>query len=99
MREAPALARIQEEYRARGLKVVAVNVFPQIALQRWADYWRRAGGGDVVYAQDTRREAIRTLDVQTAGATVVLDREGRVVFSDRFATAYETLKDAVERAL
>jgi len=53
----------------------------------------------VIYAQDRRREAMRALDIQTAGATVVISKQGRVVFRDRAATRYEVLKKAVEAAL
>ncbi len=99
MLEAPALTRIEQEYRGDGLKVIAVNVFPQIPLQKWERYFRRFGGdSEVVFAQDTRREAIMTLIVRTAGATIVLDKQGRIVFRDRLASTYQVLKDAVERA-
>jgi len=99
VREAPALNRIQGEYKARGVTVVAVNIFPAAGLDHWTQYWKSVGGGDVVYAQDTRREAIRALQVRFAGATVVIDRQGREVWRDNSATDYETLKAAVERAL
>jgi hypothetical protein len=79
--------------------VVAVNIFPAAALDSWTRYWKSVGGGDVVYAQDTRREAVRALEVRSAGATVVLDRQGREVWRDHSATDYETLKSAVEQAL
>ncbi|MCH9044513.1 MAG: TlpA family protein disulfide reductase [SAR324 cluster bacterium] len=96
--EAPALARIQSEYRDRNLEVIAVNVFSQFSLEDWEKYWREVGGGDVIYAHDPRREAIRTLNVRTAGATVIIDKQGRIAFKDQFATTYEELKEAVEKA-
>jgi hypothetical protein len=78
---------------------VAINIFPDLGLERWARYWRSVGGGEVVYAQDTRREAVRAFRVRAAGSTIVLDRQGREVYRDSSATDYETLKAAVERAL
>jgi hypothetical protein len=78
---------------------VAVNIYPAAGLDYWTQYWRSVGGGDVVYAQDTHREAIRALQVRFAGATVVLDGAGREVWRDNSATDYDTLKTAVERAL
>ncbi|MCH8076675.1 MAG: TlpA family protein disulfide reductase [SAR324 cluster bacterium] len=100
MLEAPALARIEQEYRSDGLKVIAVNVFPQIPLQKWERYFRQfSGDSGIILAQDTRREAIITLNVRTAGATVILDKQGRIVFRDPLASTYKVLKDAVEKAL
>ena len=93
------LARIQTKYRSRGLEVIAVNLLLSAPLDYWRQYWRRVGGGDVVYAQDTRREAVRALQIQTAGATVVIDRQGRIVWRDLYATPYEQLQAAVEKAL
>ena len=98
MLEAPALARIQSEYPNGTLDVIAVNVFSQIPLEHWEKFWRDAGGGDAIYAHDPRREAIRTLNVRTAGATVIIDKQGRIVFKDESATTYKVLKEAVERA-
>jgi hypothetical protein len=78
---------------------VAINIVPETGLEQWAEYWRSVGGGDVVYAQDTRREAVRAFRIRSAGSTIILDRKGREVYRDSSATDYETLKAAVERAL
>lgn len=80
--------------------MVAVNVMPGAGLARWREYWREAGGGTaVLYAQDSRREAVRALGIRSPGATVVLDRRGRVIFRDASATGYDALKRAVTEAL
>lgn len=78
--------------------MIAVNVFSQYSLESWEEFVRHNGGGDVIYAHDPRREAIRTLNVRTVGATVIIDKQGRIVFKDESATAYKVLKEAVERA-
>ena len=81
------------------MEVIAVNFYPGLHIQIWIDYWRAAGGGDVIYAEDTRREAIRALNIRTAGATVIIDKKGRIVFRDQAATTYGVLKIAVESAI
>lgn len=91
--------RVQSEYRSKGVEVIAVNLLISAPLDYWREYWQKVGGGDVIYAQDTRREAIRTLGIQTAGATVVINGKGRIIWRDLYATTYETLKEAVEQAL
>lgn len=99
MLEAPALIRIAKEHKAEGLKVIVVNVYGNMPLERWKNYFQQFGGGsDIIFAADDRREAIMTLKVKTAGSTFVLDRKGRLVFSDLYATTYEVLKDAVKKA-
>ncbi len=79
--------------------MIAVNLLLGAPLDYWREYWQKAGGGEVIYAQDPRREAIRPLDIRTAGATVVINRKGQIVWRDLQATTYETLKEAVEQAL
>ncbi len=78
--------------------MIAVNVFSQFSLESWEEFVRDAGGGDAIYAHDPRREAIRTLNVRTVGSTVIIDKQGRIVFKDGSATTYKVLKEAVERA-
>ena len=46
-----------------------------------------------------KRQAILAFNVRTAGATVIVDRNGEVVFQDGYATNYETLLQAVLKAL
>ena len=99
MREAPALKRIQTEFKDRNLQVVAINLFRHVSLETWEEYWRGVGGGDVLYASDTERQAILAFNVRTPGATVVVNRNGEVVFQDGYATDYETLLQAVLKAL
>ena len=81
------------------MEVIAVNFYPGLHIQIWIDYWRAAGGGDVIYAEDSRMEAVKALNIRTAGATVIIDKEGRIVFQDRLATRYAVLKIAVESAI
>jgi hypothetical protein len=97
--EAPALARIQREYRDRQVEVIAVNVYPRTPLKEWRAYWKGVGGGDVTFAQDTGLAAARAMRVRSAGATVVFDRQGHVVYRDNRPTSYAELRAAVEKAL
>ena len=99
MWEAPALKRIQTEFQDKDLQVVAINVFRHLSLEIWEEYWRGVGGGDVLYASDNDRQAILAFNVRSAGATVIVDRNGEVVFQDGYATSYETLLQAVLKAL
>ena len=93
------LKRIQAEFKDKDLQVVAVNLFRHVTLEIWEEYWRGVGAGDVLYASDNKRQAILAFNVRTPGATVVVNRNGEVVFQDGYATNYETLLQAVLKAL
>ena len=99
MLEAPALAKIKNEYREKKVQVIAVNILRSAPLDYWQKYFERWGGEGVTYAQDPTFEAVRALNIQTAGATVIIDRQGQIIFRDRSATPFELLKGWVEKAL
>ena len=79
--------------------MIAVNLMRSAPLDDWQKYFKYWGGGDVTYAQDSTFAAVRALNIQTAGATVIFDRQGKMVFRDHYATPFEFLQEAVEKAL
>ena len=89
------MARIQSEYKNRGVVVVAVNIWPIFSLREWKAYWHRVGGGNAIFAQDKLPEEVFWVP---AGATIIIDRQGHEVFRDLMATSYKTLKSAIEKA-
>ncbi|MFQ5860302.1 MAG: TlpA family protein disulfide reductase [Dehalococcoidia bacterium] len=97
--EAPALGRVYAELRDRSVEVVAINISPQYSLQEWQTFWRNIGADDVLWAQDTDGSATRAYQIRALGTTVVIDRQGRVVYRDEGATSYDTLRQAVQEAL
>ncbi|HWP34126.1 MAG TPA: TlpA disulfide reductase family protein [Thermodesulfobacteriota bacterium] len=101
MLEAPALTRVQHERGAKGVEVVAINILPEQApFATWKAFWRAAGGGPGVrLAEDPAGRAAAAFNVRSIGTTIVLDRQGRIVYRDAGATAYETLRAAVDEAL
>ena len=79
--------------------MVAVNLLRSAPLDDWQKYMKEAGGEDLTYAQDSTFAAVRALKIRTAGATVIINRQGEIVFRDRYATPFELLREAVEKAL
>ena len=95
--EAPALGRIQNEFRDLPLTVVAVNTAPYIAIEHWVDYWRSKDADDVTWAQaDPKGDLLRRYRVLSLGTTITIDREGQISYRDDGATPYETLRTNVE---
>ncbi len=74
-------------------------MYDTIPLQDWKRYWRGLGAGDVLWAQDLGGNAVSSFNVTALGTTIIIDREGRMVYRDAGATSYERLREEVERAL
>ena len=59
----------------------------------------RGDVGPLPWAVDERGEVARALGVNALETTIVIDREGEVVYKDASSTDYETLKGELEEAL
>ena len=81
------------------MKVLAVSVMRGAPLDYWKEYLERYGAENLTYAQDPDFDSVHALKIQTSGATVIIDREGKIVFRDRYTTPFEILKEAVEKVL
>ncbi len=62
------------------------------------------GNGEVqallkFFAQDPNARVFWMLEALSAGATIIIDRDGREVYRDIGATAYDILNSAIEKAL
>ena len=80
--------------------MIALNVVPQAGnLRVWEAFWRRAGGGDVLFAEDIRGDAVPAFNVRTAGTKIIIDRKGQVVFREPRTMGYEQLRSAAKQAL
>lgn len=81
--------------------MVAINLLPGLhTLETWKNFWQRVGGGeDVVFAQDTHQRAADAFNVMGLGTTIIIDRQGRVVYRDSGATPYDILRSEVDKTL
>lgn len=65
-----------------------------------AYYQEELGGGDhLVVGVDQDLKTALDYEVQALGTTVVVDREGRILFRDQQTTSSETLDAVVQEAL
>ncbi len=93
------LARINEEYRDRGVEILALNVIPATPLPEFVQYMKARGGGDHLYATDARLAVAQAYRVQYLGTLIVVDRDGRVAGEWGDAVSYDQLKQVVEQLL
>ena len=78
---------------------MAINIVPQYPLKAWRAFWRSTGADDVTWAADTSGDAVKAYQVVGLGTTIILDRQGRLVYRDASATSYQRLKAEVEKVL
>ena len=83
----------------RGVEVVAINTQPFYDLQYWKSFWKSLGAGDVLWAQDTDYSAVVAYNALTLGTTIIIDRQGRIIYRDGGATSYDKLRAEIEKAL
>ena len=62
-------------------------------------FQRRGGVGSLPWTIDRRGEISRAVGVNALETTVIVDREGEVVFRDSVSTDYETLERELEEVL
>jgi len=95
------LGQVQQEFGEQGVKVIAVNIAPQVStLEEFRDYLQEYGAGDLTWAQDSEdNQVARTFNIQGLGSTIVIDRSGRIVYEDAGPTSYPVLRTAVMDAL
>ena len=82
-----------------GVDVVAINTQPFYNLQYWKTFWRGLGAGDVLWAQDSDYSAIAAYNVLNLGTTIIINRQGRIIYRDGGVTSYNKLRAEVEKAL
>jgi len=82
-----------------GVEVVAINTQPFYNLQYWKTFWRSLGAGDVLWAQDSDYSAIAAYNVLNLGTTIIINRQGRIIYRDGGVTSYNKLRAEVEKAL
>ena len=73
---------VQREFRDQGVVVVAINQAAQFSLDDWQTFWRSTGALNVIWAQDANLLATRTHGVTALGTTIIIDRDGQIVYRD-----------------
>lgn len=93
--EVNKMAQLQEEYGARGLRQLVLSVDPGDTESDFDGLRRRTAGGNLVWGLDQGQRALRAYQIRAVDTKVLVDREGRIVFSSIGPTAYGTLQQAV----
>jgi peroxiredoxin len=89
--EGTALGQIIQEYGDK-VSIVAINIDPSATWDTINQFKQAAGNGAFVWAWDTDQKVTTAYQVTALDTTLILDREGRIVYRDEIPTQYETLK-------
>ena len=97
VRVLPVLTRIQQEYGAKGVDILVLNVVPGGSEQGFLKYMKAYGGGDYHYATDTGVKVAQAYQVQFLGTLVAVDPKGRIAAIWGEAVSYDQLKNAIDQ--
>jgi peroxiredoxin len=89
--EAQAWSELYPVYKDQGLEALMVSADPNDTSQTIAAFKRAGGIGNLPWAIDKTGEFTRSLDVRALDTTIIINREGKIAYSDAVPTPYETL--------
>ena len=83
------------------MEVVAINLVPLAhSLEEWQAFLEEFGATDFVWAADSFDQlASRTYSVQSLGTTIIIDRDGQMIYRDEGVSSFKMLQPAVLAAL
>ncbi len=90
---------VQQEFGDQGVEVVAINQAAQFSLDDWQTFWRSTGALEVTWAQDLNLQATRAYGVTALGTTIIIDRDGQIVYRDHIPTSQETLQSELGKVM
>lgn len=97
--ESQAWDRLYPAYKDEGLELLMVSADANDTAQTYASFRRAASISPLPFAVDREGGVLRDYEVQALDTTVIIDREGNIVYRDAVPTDYETLKREIEEVL
>ena len=93
--EAEAGGRIVRAFGAKGVRVLAIDADPSDSRGQLEQFINAAGNPPIQFAMDRTSEVTIAYKVRALDTTVIIDREGKIVYRDEWPTDYETLARVV----
>lgn len=97
--EARALAQLHEQYADQGLTVVAINVEPQKNSEALSQFRTMSNNAAYTWVFDSEYKVTKLYAVKALDSTLIIDRGGRIAYTDGFLTPFETLETEVKKWL
>lgn len=97
--ETRSWSKLYPEYKDKGLDLLIVSVDPN-DTSRTIEKFREAGNIEPLpWTIDKTGEIPQSLGVRSLDATVIIDRDGQIVYRDAAPTPYETLESELKEVL
>lgn len=91
------LARIHQEYGAKDVDILALNVIPATSDRAFVDYMKARGGEAYYYATDTQLTVAQAYRIQYLGTLVAIDGHGQIAAQYIEPVSYDQLKETIEQ--
>ncbi len=95
--EAAALGRLVRAFPRSGLRVLAVDADPNDSLGQLRQFIAAAGNPPIQWAMDRSSRVTLAYRVRALDTTVIVDRDGRMVYRDEYPTDYATLASVMKK--
>lgn len=95
--EAAAGGELVRAFRRFGLRVLAIDADPNDSVGQLRQFIAAAGNPPIQFAMDRTSKVTLAYRVRALDTTVIVDRNGRMVYRDEYPTEYATLASVVTR--
>lgn len=92
--EARALAQLKNEYGDQ-INIIALDVDASSAVEGLEQFKQAADNGAYVWAFDSDMQVLTAYQVRSLDTTLILDKNGVVIYRDEVPTSYNILKSAL----
>jgi thiol-disulfide isomerase/thioredoxin len=96
---AQALAHIQPEYAARGVRFIGVDVTTGAAASDLQGFLQAVGNNQLTWAMDTTGQFVTTYQITTLDTAIILDRQGLEVYRNLQGASDTDIRAALDRLL
>jgi peroxiredoxin len=97
--EAQALARLFDEYEEQGVRIVVIDLDPEVSPDLLQPFIDEVGENRLTWAFDPDAEFMRRYNVRALDTTIIVNADGYEVYRDIRPTPYETLRENILRLL
>lgn len=95
--EAAAGGRLVRTFGKQGVRVLAIDADPNDSIGQLRTFIDAAGNPPIEFAMDRTSEVALAYEVRALDTTVVVDRQGRMVYRDESPTDYGTLSAVIRK--
>lgn len=92
--EARALAQLKKEYGDQ-INIIALDIDASSTVESLERFKQAADNGEYVWAFDRELQVLSAYQVRALDTTLILDKNGIIVYRDETPTPYNTLKSAL----